>query len=282
MIELIKVVKDYGQIRAVNDLSFTVAQGEVFGLLGPNGAGKSTTIRMMIGLLQPTKGEIRINGCDTVNDKKAVQKEIGVVFESPNLYTRSTIKDNLRLFADLYEVSNERVEQVMEELHLTEKKDIRVDKLSKGWKQRVLIARALLHTPKVLFLDEPTSGLDPNTVRMLHEYIKKIHAQGTTIMLTTHDMHEADQLSTRVGIMNEGHLVAMGTPQDLKAQYGEKMIVVKYREGDNVVLQQLPFGLEKSNKLLAELTNTDKIISIETIEVSLDTVFAKLTGRKLS
>lgn len=163
MIELRQVTKRFKKYTAVDHVTYTINDGEIFGLIGPNGAGKTTSIRMMISLLQPTSGEIFINGMKVEKGNKKLFEQIGVVFEIPNLYRKSTIRNNLKIFADIYGVDDGRIDEVMEEFQLTDKQDMRVDRLSKGWKQRVLIARAMLHNPKVLFLDEPTSGLDPNT-----------------------------------------------------------------------------------------------------------------------
>ncbi|MCL4462304.1 MAG: ABC transporter ATP-binding protein [Firmicutes bacterium] len=175
MIKLKNVSKYFSEKKVVDQLSFSIEKGELFGFLGPNGAGKTTTILMMIGLLRPTEGEIWINNLNVLKNKKDVHAQIGVVFELPNLYVRSSIRDNLQLFGDLYGVSNSRIDEIMESLQLKERQLEKVGKLSKGWRQRVLIARALLHKPKVLFLDEPTSGLDPNTTTLIRSYIKNLN-----------------------------------------------------------------------------------------------------------
>lgn len=282
MITLKNVVKTYNHKNIVDDISFTIEKGELFGFLGPNGAGKTTTIKMIIGLLEPNQGEIWVNGIDVLKNKKLIYEDIGVVFELPNLYMRASIKNNLKIFAELYGLKDDRINEVMEDLQLCDKQDVKVEKLSKGWKQRVLIGRALLHKPKVLILDEPTSGLDPNTASLIRQYIKKLNEQGTTVVLTTHDMHEADELSHRVGIMHNGKLVAIGKPTELKSKYLREEIEIKYVDNDSVAIKRLESGATETEKLISQLTSQGKLISMNTSGNSLADVFAVLTGRELS
>jgi ABC-2 type transport system ATP-binding protein len=282
LIELKNVSKYYDEHKVVDQLSFSIEQGEFFGLLGPNGAGKTTTIRMMIGLLKPSEGEIWINNLNVLQRKKDVHADIGVVFELPNLYVRSSIRDNLKLFADLFAVPVSRIDEVLESLQLQERQGEKVGNLSKGWKQRVLIARALLHKPKVLFLDEPTSGLDPNTANLIRNYIKNLKQQGTTIVLTTHDMNEADELSDRVAIMYNGKLVGLDEPSKLKSKYGRKEIQIEYQQDGQVVKKNLPADTEETAKEIDKLMTNGQVISLHTKEASLADVFAVLTGRVLS
>lgn len=283
MIQVEGVTKRFRQKAAVTEISFQVVQGEIFSLLGPNGAGKSTTMRMLTGLLKPTHGEIRIGGRNIRTEAKAVHEHIGVVFELPNLYNRLSVKDNLQLFADLYGVSKGRMSEVLLELHLDEKQNTKVGSLSKGWKQRVLIARSLLHQPEVLFLDEPTSGLDPNTTQLIRDYLAQLKQRGTTLMLTTHDMHEADELSDRVAVMHNGRIVALDSPSRLKAAYGSKKLYVelKQREGKTSTVE-LPFDDGASADFLYEHLKAGEVQSVHSTEASLAQVFARLTGSELS
>lgn len=281
MIEVKNVSKLFKNTKAVDDVSFTVNEGEVFGFLGPNGAGKTTTSRMMIGLLQPTNGEIWIDNLNVQKDLKKVHERIGVVFELPNLYMKWTIYANLKFFAQLYRVPNVQINSVLESLQLIDKANIKVGSLSKGWKQRVLIARALLHQPKILFLDEPTSGLDPNTATLIRNYIRSLKRQGTTIILTTHDMYEADELSDRVGIMHKGKLVALDSPPKLKQQYGEDNLSIVFSENNSVKEVTLPLFSQETAAFLYEKMNNGQVKSIHSKEASLATVFAKLTGSEL-
>lgn len=221
MIELKQITKRFKNSVVVNNVTYTIKEGEIFGLIGPNGAGKTTSIRMMTALLEPTEGEIFINGMKVAKNNKKLFEQIGVVFELPNLYRKSTIRKNLKIFADLYGVEESRIDEVMKDFQLTDKQNMRVEKLSKGWKQRVLIARAVLHNPKVLFLDEPTSGLDPNTQELIRRYIEMINQKGTTIVITTHDMNEVERLCHSVGFMYQGNLVKKGKLKEIMQEYKE-------------------------------------------------------------
>lgn len=282
MIEVTEISKFFGSKTVVDNLSFSVRKGEIFGFLGPNGAGKTTAIRMMIGLLRPSAGDIQIDRLNVFRQTKEVHSRIGIVFELPNLYNRMSIYDNLKLFADLYKVPRTRIHEIMDSLQLVDKQHMKVEKLSKGWKQRVLIGRALLHHPKVLFLDEPTSGLDPNTAILIRDYIKQLQREGTTIVITTHDMHEADEVSDRVGIMHNGKLIEVDTPSRLKGRFGKKEIQLEYLAKGRSVIRNIPFGDEVAAKFLYDKLKNGEIISIHSKEASLADVFAKLTGSELS
>jgi ABC-2 type transport system ATP-binding protein len=223
-IETQDLSRDYDGLRAVDGISFEVEAGEIFGFLGPNGAGKTTTIKMLTGQLRPTSGKALVMGCDVVTERQQLKPQIGVVFESQNVYERLSARDNLRFFARLYRIKKARVEQVLAQVGLTGRARDKVKTYSNGMKQRLLIARGLLHEPKVLFLDEPTKGLDPNVARDIRAIVTDLAKQGMTIFLTTHYMEEADQLSDRVAIIDQGRIVALDTPERLKAEHsaGEK------------------------------------------------------------
>ncbi len=222
--ETIKVsdlTRDYGELRAVDHISFEAQSGEIFGFLGPNGAGKTTTIKMLTGQLRPTLGTARVAGCDVVEERQQLKPQIGVVFDHQNIYERLSARDNLRFAARLYGVPKARVEKVLARVGLAERANEKAKNYSNGMKQRLLIARALLHEPRVLFLDEPTRGLDPHIARGIRAFIAELAQQGVTVFLTTHYMEEADQLSDRVAIVDQGHIVALDTPMRLKAAHGE-------------------------------------------------------------
>ncbi|HSG24802.1 MAG TPA: ABC transporter ATP-binding protein [Anaerolineales bacterium] len=219
-IDIHNLTKEYNGLLAVNQISLSVSAGEIFGYLGPNGAGKTTTIRMLTGQLRPTSGQAFVMGCDVVEDRENLKPQIGVVSDSHNLYGRMSGRDNLRFFASLYGVGKKRVEEILVTIGLNDRKKDKVETYSNGMKQRLVIGRALLHRPKVLFLDEPTRGLDPNVAREIRSLVKQLAREGMTVFLTTHYMEEADTLSDRVAIIHQGQIVAMDTPEQLKASYG--------------------------------------------------------------
>ena len=220
-IDVKNLTRDYNGLRAVDHISFTVEPGEIFGFLGPNGAGKTTTIKMLTGQLRPTEGTARVMDCDVVEERQQLKPQIGVVFDSQNVYERLSARDNLLFTARLYGVSKHRVDEVLKMVGLSQRAKDKVKKYSNGMKQRLVIARALLHGPKVLFLDEPTRGLDPNVARDIRAFVVELSGQGVTVFLTTHYMDEADHLSHRVAILDQGKIVALGTPAELKAQHGD-------------------------------------------------------------
>jgi len=211
----------FNGLRAVDGISFNVQAGEIFGFLGPNGAGKTTTIRMLTGQLRPTTGTAKVAGYDIVSERQQLKPKIGVVFDSQNIYERMSARENLIFFSRLYRVKKMRVEEVLDQVGLMERADDKVQKYSNGMRQRILIARALLHNPEVLFLDEPTRGLDPHIARDIRRIVAGLAKSGMTVFLTTHYMEEADQLSQRVAFLDQGHIVALDTPSRLKAVYGK-------------------------------------------------------------
>ena len=216
-IKVCDVERDFKSLRALNGIRFDVARGEVFGLLGPNGAGKTTTVRILTGQLRPTSGTAYVAGCDVVEERRQLKPRIGVVFEHQNLYERLSAYDNLSFAARLYGVNKQRVDQVLVQVRLEDRARERLKNFSNGMKQRLMIARALLHQPQVLFLDEPTRGLDPNMARGVRRIVAELSSQGVTVLLTTHYMEEADQLCNRVAIIERGEIIALDTPDNLKA-----------------------------------------------------------------
>ncbi len=219
-IEAANLTRNFNGLCAVDHISFTVEPGEVFGFLGPNGAGKTTTIRMLTGQLRPSEGRAAVMGCDVVEERQRLKPQIGLVWEYQNLYERLSALDNLLFSARLYGVDRRRIAEVLEFVGLTDRAKDRLQKYSNGMKQRLLIARALLHAPQVLFLDEPTRGLDPGVARDIRSLVTELARSGTTVFLTTHYMEEADRLSNRVAILDHGRIVALDAPQQLKEQHG--------------------------------------------------------------
>jgi len=219
-IEVYNLTRQYDGVHAVDGISFSVEPGEIFGFLGPNGAGKTTTIRMLTGQLLPTSGTAKVAGYDIVTERQMLKPKIGVVFDSQNLYERMSANENLIFYSRLYRIKKSRVNEVLSQVGLTERAGDKVMKYSNGMKQRLLIARALLHKPEVLFLDEPTRGLDPHIARDIRKVVIDLAKDGMTVFLTTHYMEEADQLCQRVAFLDQGHIVALDSPERMKAEHG--------------------------------------------------------------
>ncbi len=228
-IDVTNLAKRFGPLVAVDGLSFSVAKGELFGFLGPNGAGKTTTIRMLTGLLTPDAGEISIGEVNLQKRPIAAKMQMGVIPEMSNVYTDLTAKQNVALAGRFYGMSRKaaekRADELLEQFELSERKNDKVGGFSKGMKQRVLIASALVHDPHVLFLDEPTSGLDVHSQRLIRAIIREMNDAGTTVFLTTHNIEEANALCDRVAIINRGRLAAIDTPERLKQAFKETQSV---------------------------------------------------------
>ncbi|MEW6228216.1 MAG: ABC transporter ATP-binding protein [Bacillota bacterium] len=282
MIEVEGLKKNYGDKAALNGISFEVAPGEVFGFLGPNGAGKTTTIKILTGQIPPTYGRARIMGHDTTKERRAIQHKVGVVPEQTNLYERLTVTQNLELFCRLYDCDLANVDVYLEAVGLLAERKIQVKKLSRGMKQRVLVARALLHHPTLLFLDEPTSGLDPASADGIHRLLRGLNGEGMTIFLTTHNMEEADKLCHRVAFLNAGTISVIGKPSTLKLQYSERKIRVLVRDNGEVEERVLDTAGEESASLIGEWVREGRLESIHSVEPTLADIFMRVTGRELA
>ena len=295
------LVKNYGDLRAVDDVSFSVDQGEIFGLLGPNGAGKTTTINILCTLTKPTSGRASINGFDIVRQQSQVRQCIGLVFQDPSLDDRLTALENMDFHARVYNVPasvrKERIEQVLKMVELWERRRDIVKTFSGGMKRRLEIARGLIHRPKVLFLDEPTLGLDPQTRHRLWDFILGLReTEGTTVFLTTHYMDEAEYAS-RIAVMDHGQLIALDSPVGLKGMVGGDVISLstvddqkaraelqaRYQIEPRYDNGQLSFEIADGDRFIPTLIKQLKteILSISLRRPTLDDVFLKLTGRGL-
>jgi ABC-2 type transport system ATP-binding protein len=271
----------YGDLEAVRGISFEVQPGEILGFLGPNGAGKSTTIKMLIGQLTPKAGVARILGRDVTVDDPEVQGQIGVCFEEKNLYLNMSAKENLEFFASLFGIKDLDVLEVLRRVGLADRADDRVSNFSKGMRQRMMISRSFINRPKVLFLDEPTDGLDPVSSAAIRRTIKEEAERGAAVLLTTHDMFEADELSDRVAFINEGIIVALDTPENLKLQYGKRSVRVRVRADGGVREEVVELGAEDAGTRLATAVGSEDLLTIHTEEASLEKIFIQLTGRGL-
>lgn len=278
MIEIKKLVKKYGERTAVDGLSLEIKEGEIFGLLGPNGAGKTTTIRMLTMLTQPTSGNIVIENKKLPEDMAAVKKMIGIVPQHFNLDSDLTLWENLELHGKLYHLPQEKrhakIEELLRYMELWDRKDDKVQRLSGGMKRRLMIARALLHEPKVLFLDEPTVGLDPQVRRRLWDLIRTLAARNLTVLLTTHYIEEAEFLCRRVAILEKGRLVCIDTPATLCEKLGS--YVIEWYAED---ARQTKFFHDRQEAVDFVGTLT---VAAAIRQTNLEDVFVALTGRQVN
>ncbi len=301
IIKVENLVKKYGELVAVDNITFTVAPGEIFGFLGPNGAGKTTTINILCTLSKPTSGRATVDGLDVVHQQKQVRQSIGLVFQDPSLDEQLSGLQNLRFHAMVYNlpssVREQRIEEVLNMTELWDRRKSEVRTYSGGMKRRLELARGLLHYPKVLFLDEPTLGLDPQTRNRLWEYILELKKrEGTTVFLTTHYMDEATN-ADRIAIIDHGKIVALDTPENLKKIVGKDIISVK-TDDDHSATEEIRHrhqieARHDSDGITFEVTNGEtfipdfikefgvRILSINLRRPTLDDVFLKLTGREL-
>jgi ABC-2 type transport system ATP-binding protein len=278
-VETAGLTRIFNGLHAVDGLTFTVKEGEVFGLLGPNGAGKTTTIRMLTGQLHPTAGQAFVVGCDVVSERERLKPQIGVVFEYQNLYERMSGRQNLDFSARLYGTEERRVDDILEQVGLVDRAADSVRHYSNGMKQRLLIARALLHRPRILFLDEPTRGLDPSVARQIRRLVLDLADQGVTVFLTTHYMEEADQLCRRVAFLDQGRIVALDTPQRLKVAHGQRHLQATLDDGECLTL----FLDDPSDgRRLGELAAAGRIVTLHSAEATLEEIFIELTGKGLA
>ena len=294
------LVKRYSEVTAVDGVSLEIPEGEVFGLLGPNGAGKTTLISMLATLVHPTSGTALVAGHDINTEPLEVRKNIGIVFQEPSVDDLLTARENLYLHSMLYGMPrreiNPKIDKMLALVNLTERADSFVKTYSGGMRRRLEIARGLIHSPKILFLDEPTLGLDPASRKAVWNHIRELkEAHKTTIILTTHYMEEADSLADRIGIINQGKIIELDTPEALKKKVGQDLVFLK-GEIDEAALRLLPFvnsverenghykiGITNSGANLQALLNAGgKIEEVEVRRVTLDDVFLKFAGQQIS
>ena len=269
------IAHSFGNQKILEDISFTVERGEVIGLLGPSGAGKTTLVNILTGQLKATGGSVRTG---EEGSGEPVCLETGIMMDSFGLYERLSVWENLRIFADIYRVSGERIEKLLDRTQLRPARNTAVNKLSKGMRGRVNLCRALLKDADILYLDEPTSGLDPATTWKIHQLIREEREGGTTIFLTTHNMHEAETLCDRVMLLNQGKIVEQGVPGDISTRHNSRgEIEVTLRGGEKHVIPNAP----ESETLLSTWIREEKILAIHSSEPDLENVFLRITGRRL-
>lgn len=272
----------YGDLIAVNHINFKVARGEILGFLGPNGAGKTTTINILTGQMKPKSGRAILLDMDVAEDVKKIKGDIGVCFETTNLYEQMTAIENLNLFARLFGIKSFDANTLLNRVGLEGRGRDRVETYSKGMKQRLMIARSIVNQPQILFLDEPTAGLDPTSSKAIHNIITQEKNRGATVFLTTHDMVEADKLSNRVAFMNQGRIVALDTPLNLKRQYGKRALRAKViTPGGKFEDREIALDTTNTPDNVKELLSNEKVITIHSREATLEDIFIKITGRGL-
>jgi ABC-2 type transport system ATP-binding protein len=283
MIETLDLRRSFNGREAVAGISFAVERGEVFGFLGPNGAGKTTTIRILTGQLLPSGGSARVAGFDCASETQKLKPLIGVVFEQQNLYERLSGRENLAFFASLFGVASPRVDELLAQVGLQERARDKVKVYSNGMKQRLLIARALLNRPQVLFLDEPTRGLDPGAARDIRKTVADLGRAGTTVFLTTHYMEEADQLCQRVAFLDGGRIVALDTPRHLKIAHGRRLVKVLLQGAGGDEAKEVTLSLDQPGdaRRLSDYMAQGQVLTIHSEEATLEDIFIKLAGRSL-
>lgn len=266
---------------AVNNVSFEIPKGEVFGFLGPSGAGKSTTQGVLTGLLQLQKGNVFVAGYDVKEIKRKMFNRIGMSFEQSNVYSKMTAKENLKFYARLFDVPTRDPDELLKIVGLDGKGSIRAGEFSKGMKHRLTFARSMINSPELWFLDEPTTGLDPAIASIIKGIIKEENEKGVTVFLTTHNMFIADELCDRVAFIIDGEIQLIDNPANLKMQYGESKVEVSY--GDSGELKSSVFATNDKNEMkkLQELIGKVDIRTMHTKEATLEEIFIKVTGREL-
>jgi fluoroquinolone transport system ATP-binding protein len=266
---------------AVNDVSFEIEKGEIFGFLGPSGAGKSTTQNILVGLLEFQKGEVEVAGYDIKHIKSKMFNKIGMSFEQSNVYNKMSGLENLEFYRKLFDVETRDPMELIKLVGLDGKENIKAGKYSKGMKHRLTFARSMINNPEIWFLDEPTTGLDPAIASIIKDIIKAENEKGVTVFLTTHNMFIADELCDRVAFIVDGKIRLIDSPKQLKLKYGEKLVEVEYiRDGEQTIEKFSTVFEEDKNKLIEVIKKYD-IQTMHTKEATLEEIFIKVTGRGL-
>lgn len=274
------LTKSFKSHTALKGLDFQLKEGEILGFLGPSGAGKTTTIKIITGQLRPTAGEAVLLGKNSCDLDNSIYRQVGIVTDNSGVYEKISVWENLKLYADLLGVPKEKVVGLLQRVGLYDHRKNKAGKLSKGQKQRLILVRALLHEPKVLFLDEPTSGLDPATTLEIHSLLEEMKAKGMAIFLTTHDMEEATRLCDQVALLNDGEIVEYGTPTELSLKYyDKKAYTVTLDDNSQVTLDET---IQDAHEMIFQWMQEKRLVAIHSAEPSLEKVFLSVTGRELA
>ena len=274
---------NYGDLVAVDHIDFQIGRDEILGFLGPNGAGKTTTVKMLTGQLKPKSGEAKVLGFSVRDNVRKVQSRIGICFEETNLYEQMSARENLALFARLFNVNGFDPDRLLERVGLSGRGGDKVGNYSKGMKQRLMVARAILHKPEILFLDEPTDGLDPSSAESIRNVILEERDRGASVFLTTHNMAEADKLSDRVAFLNQGRIVALDTPHKLKQEYGRRTLIVEVVDQNGELEEkEITLDTEETPEQVRRLFTEYQISTVHSKEATLEDIFIQITGRGLS
>ncbi|WP_037284144.1 ABC transporter ATP-binding protein [Saccharibacillus sacchari] len=277
-IEVKGVSKAFGESTAIKSIGFNVKKGEIFGLLGPSGSGKTTTIKILTGELEASAGQVQVLGQHPAEfGSSDFKSRIGLLSDNSALYERLTVYDNLKLFCRLYDVPLQRIDEILQEVNLQDARKQTVSKLSKGMKQRVLLAKALIHKPDLVFLDEPTSALDPQNAAHIHLGLQKLNDAGTTIFLTTHNMEEAALLCDRVAFLHLGEFQELDSPEALRYKYSTHAFHVETFSGERLVIDNGPASADRIRELVA----AGEVKAMHTDNPTLGQIFLKVTGKEL-
>lgn len=278
MIKCMDIKKSYGGNEVLKGISFEIAKGQIFGLLGPSGAGKTTLIKILTGQIKYDSGTVEVMGKDPGRLTGTDKKKFGIMMDNFGLYERFSCGENLAVFADLYSVSHSRINEILKEVGLEDAYKRKAADLSKGMRARLQLARAFMHSPKIIFLDEPTSGLDPQTMKAIHRIILEKKAEGCTIFLTTHNMEEASKLCDNIILINEGKIMEQGRPEEICRRYDHhKRIKLHLCGGEDKEFERSTISAER----IYELLKNGEVETIHSTEPTLESVFLELTGRDL-
>ncbi|MFZ4453823.1 ABC transporter ATP-binding protein [Salibacterium aidingense] len=276
--EVKELQKVFGKNIAIKHVDFNVKQGEIFGLLGPSGSGKTTMVKILTGELSKTAGDVNVLGMDSSKFKTSdFKSKVGILSDNSTLYKRLSVYDNLKLFCKLYKAPLHHIDDILHDVHLYEERFKTASDLSKGMAQRVLLAKALIHKPDLVFLDEPTSALDPGTMIHIHRALQKLNEVGTTIFLTTHNMEEATELCDRVAFLHKGELQELDSPAALRYKYSDHTFHVETVAGERMVIKNEPETADQVRQLIANR----QVKAMHTDNPTLGQIFLKVTGKEL-